>query len=69
MSDHCLLPSKEAVGREWRGQVGQYGNLFYTTCLLELAGNIFLPLVYSLLILLPLVSESPHWLLVTGRRS
>ncbi|KAK3041909.1 hypothetical protein RJ639_002191 [Escallonia herrerae] len=77
----CLVLSTEAVGRKWRGQVGQYGFFFFTAGFLSLPliayptrtywRNIYKimslpPLLYSLLIL-PLVSESPRWLLVKGR--
>ncbi|KAM7474847.1 hypothetical protein LguiB_022090 [Lonicera macranthoides] len=78
----CLVLCTEAVGRKWRGQVGQYGFLFFTfgflslpliayptrTCWRSIYQIISLPpLLYSLLILLPFVSESPRWLLVKGR--
>ncbi|TYG91987.1 hypothetical protein ES288_A12G307300v1 [Gossypium darwinii] len=58
-----IVLSMEVVGNKWRGQVGQYGFFFYTAGLLSLL---------SLHILLepigvPLVVESPRWLLVRGR--
>ncbi|OVA16049.1 General substrate transporter [Macleaya cordata] len=77
----CLVLSTEAVGRKWRGQVGQYGFFFFTVGFLSLPliayptrtnwRNIYrvislLPLIYSLAIL-PFVSESPRWLIVKGR--
>ncbi|CAK9182554.1 unnamed protein product [Ilex paraguariensis] len=77
----CLVLSTEAVGRKWRGQVGQYGFFFFTAGFLSLPLIAyptrthwryiyriisFLPLVYSLFIL-PFVSESPRWLVVRGR--
>ncbi|KAF5734620.1 hypothetical protein HS088_TW15G00112 [Tripterygium wilfordii] len=77
----CLVLSTEAVGRKWRGQVGQYGFFFFTAGFLSLPliayptracwRNLYkiislLPLAYSLL-LLPYVSESPRWLLIRGR--
>ncbi|XP_011085651.1 organic cation/carnitine transporter 1-like [Sesamum indicum] len=78
----CLVLSTEAVGRKWRGQVGQYGFFFFAagflsipliayptrTCWRNLYKIIsFIPLVYSIFILLPFVSESPRWLLRRGR--
>lgn len=77
----CLVLATEAVGRKWRGQVGQYGFIFFS------AGFLSLPLIayptrtswrtlYKILslfpfcyaiLLLPFVSESPRWLLVMGR--
>ncbi|XP_054786264.1 organic cation/carnitine transporter 1 [Prosopis cineraria] len=77
----CLVLSTESVGREWRGQVGQYGFFFFTVGFLSLPllayptrtcwRNLYriislLPLAYSILCL-PFVSESPRWLLVRGR--
>ncbi|KAK6921326.1 Major facilitator, sugar transporter-like [Dillenia turbinata] len=77
----CLVLSTEAVGRKWRGQVGQYGFFFFTAGFLSLPLIAyptrsswreiyriltFLPLAYAVLVL-PLVSESPRWLLVRGR--
>ncbi|KAG4952682.1 hypothetical protein JHK82_045580 [Glycine max] len=77
----CLVLTTESVGRKWRGQVGQYGFFFFTIGFLTLPlvayptrtcwRNLYkllslLPLAYSLL-LLPLVSESPRWLLIRGR--
>lgn len=77
----CLVLSTEAVGRKWRGQVGQYGFFLFTAGFLSLPllayptrtnwRNLYriislLPLVYSLF-LLPFVSDSPRWLLVRGR--
>ncbi|XP_031269033.1 organic cation/carnitine transporter 1-like [Pistacia vera] len=77
----CLVLSTEAVGRKWRGQVGQYGFFFFTagflslpmigystrTCWRTLYKILSLfPLVYSI-VFLPFVSESPRWLLVMGR--
>ncbi|KAL2238424.1 UNVERIFIED_CONTAM: Organic cation/carnitine transporter 1 [Sesamum indicum] len=78
----CLVLSTEAVGRKSRGQVGQYGFFFFAagflsipliayptrTCWRNLYKIIsFIPLVYSIFILLPFVSESPRWLLRRGR--
>ncbi|KAJ6813027.1 organic cation/carnitine transporter 1 [Iris pallida] len=78
----CLVLSTESVGRKWRGQVGQYGFLFFTLGFLSLPlvayrtrhdwRNAYraislLPLAYSLLLLLPFVSESPRWLAIRGR--
>ncbi|KAL6524589.1 hypothetical protein OROHE_016260 [Orobanche hederae] len=78
----CLVLSSEAVGRKWRGQVGQYGFFFFAagflsipliayptrTCWRNLYKIIsFFPLVYSVFILMPFVLESPRWLLVRGR--
>ncbi|XP_075504043.1 organic cation/carnitine transporter 1 [Primulina tabacum] len=78
----CLVLSTEAVGRKWRGQVGQYGFFFFAagflsipliayptrTCWRNLYKVMsFLPLVYSIFILVPFVSESPRWLVVRGR--
>ena len=77
----CLVLSTEVVGRKWRGQIGQYGFVFFTIGFLSLPliaylsrtswRNVYriisiLPLPYSLLILF-FVSESPRWLLVRGR--
>ncbi|KAL2334333.1 hypothetical protein Fmac_015546 [Flemingia macrophylla] len=77
----CLVLTTESVGRKWRGQVGQYGFFFFTLGFLTLPlvayptrtcwRNLYkvlslLPLAYSVL-LLPLVSESPRWLLIRGR--
>lgn len=77
----CLVLATEAVGRKWRGQVGQYGFFFFTvgfltlpliaypyrTCWRKIYRVIsILPLMYSLLII-PFVSESPRWLAVKGR--
>ncbi|KAK7314737.1 hypothetical protein VNO77_33265 [Canavalia gladiata] len=77
----CLVLTTESVGRKWRGQVGQYGFFFFTIGFLTLPlmaypartcwRNLYkllslLPLLYSVL-LLPLVSESPRWLLIRGR--
>nr|KYP61679.1 hypothetical protein KK1_016187 [Cajanus cajan] len=77
----CLVLTTESVGRKWRGQVGQYGFFFFTLGFLTLPLVAYptrtcwrtlykvlslLPLAYSLL-LLPLVSESPRWLLIRGR--
>ncbi|KAK6148200.1 hypothetical protein DH2020_019112 [Rehmannia glutinosa] len=78
----CLVLSTEAVGRKWRGQVGQYGFFFFAAGFLSIPviayptrtswRNLykiisFLPLVYSIFILMPFVLESPRWLLVRGR--
>ncbi|KAI6674304.1 hypothetical protein NL676_002210 [Syzygium grande] len=76
----CLVLSTEAVGRKWRGQVGQYGFFFFTAGFLSLPLiayptrscwrdlykiiSIF-PLLYCFL-LVPFVSESPRWLLIKG---
>ncbi|KAL5721607.1 hypothetical protein ACHQM5_005229 [Ranunculus cassubicifolius] len=77
----CIVLSTEAVGRKWRGQVGQYGFFFFTLGFLSLPiiaypartnwRSIYivialLPLIYSVTIL-PFVSESPRWLVVKGR--
>ncbi|TKY45421.1 Organic cation/carnitine transporter 1 [Spatholobus suberectus] len=77
----CLVLTTESVGRKWRGQVGQYGFFFFTVGFLTLPLVAYptrtcwrslykvlslLPLAYSVL-LLPLVSESPRWLLIRGR--
>ncbi|XP_077246374.1 organic cation/carnitine transporter1 isoform X2 [Tasmannia lanceolata] len=77
----CLVLSTEAVGRKWRGQIGQYGFFFFTAGFLSLPliayptrnswRNMYmvislLPLLYSLLII-PFISESPRWLAVRGR--
>lgn len=77
----CLVLTTESVGRKWRGQVGQYGFFFFTigfltlplvayptrTCWRSLYKVLSLiPLAYSV-VLLPLVSESPRWLLIRGR--
>ncbi|XP_056170670.1 organic cation/carnitine transporter 1-like [Syzygium oleosum] len=77
----CLVLSTEAVGRKWRGQVGQYGFFFFTagflslpliayptrSCWRDLYKIIsFFPLLYCCL-LVPFVSESPRWLLIKGR--
>ncbi|KAH6809372.1 organic cation/carnitine transporter1 [Perilla frutescens var. frutescens] len=78
----CLVLSTEAIGRKWRGQVGQYGFFFFAAGFLSIPlmayptrtcwRNLYriisiLPLLYSILILMPFVSESPRWLLVRGR--
>ncbi|KAG8378641.1 hypothetical protein BUALT_Bualt07G0006500 [Buddleja alternifolia] len=78
----CLVLSTEAVGRKWRGQVGQYGFFFFATGFLSIPliayptrtcwRNLYkiislLPLVYSIFVLIPFVQESPRWLLVRGR--
>lgn len=77
----CLVLSTESVGRKWRGQVGQYGFLFFTFGFLSLPLMAYptrhswrtlyklisiLPLTYSLLIV-PFISESPRWLAIRGR--
>ncbi|KAJ0969213.1 hypothetical protein J5N97_022090 [Dioscorea zingiberensis] len=66
----CLVFSTEAVGRKWRGQVGNSGFLFFTIGFLSLPliaypskhswRNIIssLPLAYSIF-LTPFISESP----------
>ncbi|KAI6674303.1 hypothetical protein NL676_002209 [Syzygium grande] len=60
----CLVLSTEAVGRKWRGQVGQYGFFFFTAGDLYRIISVF-PLLYCFL-LVPFVSESPRWLLIKG---
>lgn len=77
----CLVLATEAVGRKWRGQVGQYGFLFFTAGFLSLPfiahpnrthwRNLYKilsipPLIYTFL-LVPFVSESPRWLVVRGK--
>ncbi|OMO50230.1 General substrate transporter [Corchorus capsularis] len=77
----CLVLATEAVGRKWRGQVGQYGFFFFTAGFLSLPfiahptrscwRNLYKiislpPLMYTIL-LVPFVPESPRWLLVKGR--
>ncbi|KAJ0968889.1 hypothetical protein J5N97_021766 [Dioscorea zingiberensis] len=77
----CLVLSTEAVGRKWRGQVGNYGFFFFTIGFLSLPliaypsqhswRNIYriissLPLAYSIF-LTPFISESPRWLTIKGR--
>ncbi|KAJ0968894.1 hypothetical protein J5N97_021771 [Dioscorea zingiberensis] len=77
----CLVLSTEAVGRKWRGQVGNYGFLFFTIGFLSLPliaypsrhswRNIYriissLPLAYSIF-LTPFIFESPRWLTIKGR--
>ncbi|KAG8476175.1 hypothetical protein CXB51_033118 [Gossypium anomalum] len=77
----CLVLSTEVVGRKWRGQVGQYGFFFFTAGFLSLPFIAYPsrtrwrylyriislpPLVYTFL-LVPLVAESPRWLLVRGK--
>ncbi|KAJ4834558.1 hypothetical protein Tsubulata_823720 [Turnera subulata] len=77
----CIVLATEAVGRKWRGQVGQYGFFFYTLGFLSLPVIAYptrhnwrnlhrimsaLPLSYSFLMFF-FVSESPRWLLVRGR--
>lgn len=81
MSICCMVLATESVGRKWRGQVGQYGFLFFTVGFLSVPAiayptrthwrNLYMimaafPLVYSIF-LLPFASESPRWLLVRGR--
>ncbi|KAJ3680427.1 hypothetical protein LUZ60_016705 [Juncus effusus] len=78
----CLVLSTETVGRTWRGQVGQYGFLFFTLGFLSLPliaypsrhswRNLYkiisiLPLIYSVVVL-PFISESPRWLAIKGRK-
>ncbi|KAK8599639.1 hypothetical protein V6N13_077551 [Hibiscus sabdariffa] len=77
----CLVLSTEAVGRKWRGQVGQYGFFFFTAGFLSLPFITYPtrahwrylyriisipPLIYTIF-LVTLVSESPRWLLVQGK--
>ncbi|CAA6663111.1 unnamed protein product [Spirodela intermedia] len=77
----CLVLATEAVGRKWRGQVGQYGFFFFTVGFLSLPAIAYptrtswrtmyrvtslLPLAYSVVVL-PFVFESPRWLAVRGR--
>ncbi|WOL05990.1 organic cation/carnitine transporter 1 [Canna indica] len=77
----CLVLATEAVGRKWRGQVGQYGFFFFTVGFLSLPIIAYptrtswraiykvlslLPLAYSILVI-PFISESPRWLAVQGR--
>ncbi|MFQ6638204.1 hypothetical protein Gotur_012528 [Gossypium turneri] len=74
----CLVLSTEVVGRKWQGQVGQYGFFFFTAGFLSLPFIAYHtrtywrylyriislpPLVYAFLVV-PLVSESPRWLIV-----
>ncbi|XVE63958.1 hypothetical protein DITRI_Ditri07aG0062400 [Diplodiscus trichospermus] len=77
----CLVLSTESVGRKWRGQVGQYGFLFFTAGFISLPfiahptrthwRNIYkiisLPPLLYIFLLVPFVSESPRWLFVRGR--
>ncbi|XP_027169259.1 organic cation/carnitine transporter 1 [Coffea eugenioides] len=77
-----LVLTTEVVGVKWRGQAGQYGFFFFAVGFVSIpliaypSRNSwrslykiisFLPLVYSIFVLLPFVSESPRWLLVRGR--
>ncbi|KAK5778133.1 hypothetical protein PVK06_046100 [Gossypium arboreum] len=76
-----IVLSMEVVGNKWRGQVGQYGFFFYTAGLLSLPfiaypirthwrylyWIISLPPLVYMFLLVPLVVESPRWLLVRGR--
>ncbi|KAM7256293.1 hypothetical protein ACFE04_012034 [Oxalis oulophora] len=77
----CLVLSTEVIGRKWRGQVGQYGFLYFTGGFFSLPfiayqtrgswRNLYkilsiFPLAYCFL-LVPFVFESPRWLLIRGR--
>ncbi|XP_021764685.1 organic cation/carnitine transporter 1-like [Chenopodium quinoa] len=79
----CLVLATEVVGRKWRGQVGQYGFLFFTLGFLSLPLIAFytkscwrslyrvlsiVVFVYSIVVL-PFVLESPRWLLIRGRKT
>lgn len=76
-----LVLATEAVGRRWRGQVGQYGFFQFTIGFLTLTSIAYpyrtswrkiyqviaiFPLVYSVLVI-PFISESPRWLAMKGR--
>ncbi|KAE8712479.1 rhodanese-like domain-containing protein 8 [Hibiscus syriacus] len=77
----CLVLSSEAVSCKWRGRVSQYGFLFFTVGFLSLPlisyttrthwrymyRIVSLPPLVYIIFLVPLVSESPRWLLVRGR--
>ncbi|XP_021773954.1 organic cation/carnitine transporter 1-like [Chenopodium quinoa] len=79
----CLVLATEVVGRKWRGQVGQYGFLFFTLGFLSLPLIAFytkscwrslyrvlsiVVFVYSIVVL-PFILESPRWLLIRGRKT
>ncbi|XP_010694556.2 organic cation/carnitine transporter 1 [Beta vulgaris subsp. vulgaris] len=79
----CLVLATEIVGREKRGQVGQYGFFFFSSGFLSLPLISFytksswrsLHRILSLqvflycIIILPFVVESPRWLLIKGRKT
>lgn len=78
----CLVLATEVVGKKWRGKVGQYGFFFFTLGFLSLppisycTKSSWRSLYYIIsaflflytIIILPFVVESPHWLLVRGRK-